>query len=301
MDASMNVSQTMWSAMLPGGEIRSGTLEQLSEALQAGHLSAGTLVRAAGGNQWAPLAEVLQAMTGGVAAPPVHAPAPSVPAPAHASVPAPAAAAPPASVRVNGTSELWQVRLADGQVRSGTREQLEEAFHAGHLHEEMLVLAGGAPGWVKLGAVLGRGEPPPPAPVAAAPVASVRPAAAAPSMPTPPSSASGDEIWQVRLADGQVRSGTRLQLEEAFRAGHLDGDSLVLAAGASDWVPLYTLAAHLSSAPLPPSHAQPPPAPVVVPPVAPPPVEPPPEASAPVEPAPVAAPPAEPQIGRAHV
>jgi hypothetical protein len=250
MDLSMSANQTMWSATLPNGEVRSGTLEQLNEALQSGHLGAGTLVRASGSDQWATLAEVLEAMAKGITATPVRAPG--------ASVPPPPVDAPLTSPRVNGTPELWRVRLADGQERSGTREQLEEAFRAGHLSEEMLVLAGGAPEWVKLGAVMGRNEPLP-APVAAPPasVESAPPSSPAPSTATTSPSAPGsDELWQVRLADGQLRSGTRQQLEEAFRAGHLDGSALVLAAGAGDWVPLATIAARLSSAPQPASDAE---------------------------------------------
>jgi hypothetical protein len=271
MDSSMNVTQTVWSVRLPSGEVRSGTLEQLDEALRAGHLSPETPVCAAGSDQWARLADVLDAVARGNVVP-VAAPA--------APVPAPPVAAPPASVPPGGGPALWQVMLADGQVRSGTQQQLEEAFRAGHLHADMQVLVAGAPGWVKLGLLMGHSAPPPapalavaPAPPPpAAPVQSARPPVPPSPVTSPPSPPGGDEIWQVRLADGQVRSGTRQQLEEAFRAGHIDGGALALAAGASDWVPLYTIAARLSSAPRPAPVAEAPPAPpapVVVPTAAP--------------------------------
>ena len=150
MVPSTSATPATWSAQLPNGEVRSGTLEQLDEALRAGHLDAATPVRASASDAWARLADVL-------------------------------AAAP------------WQVRLADGQIRSGTREQLEEALRAGHLNDEMLVLAGGASTWVKLGSLLGRSLAPPavaprPASVvpAAVPVASARPVLAALAPSTAP-------------------------------------------------------------------------------------------------------------------
>jgi hypothetical protein len=40
------------------------------------------------------------------------------------------------------------------------------------------------------------------------------------------------------MPDGQVRAGSPDQLEEAVRAGHLDGKTMVLPPGAPQWVPL---------------------------------------------------------------
>jgi len=244
------------------------------------------LVRDSRSEQWVKLADVLaaaRAPRASVPAPHASVPAPRasvpvpqapVPAPAYvaaprASVPAPVAVPQPAYPPMNGDAPLWQVRLASGEVRSGTRQQLAEAFGAGHLQEDMLVLPAGASEWLPLGVVMDRSAP---APARVAPSVSAPPpveppqASARPPAPSPPAAASppataspgpedGDEIWLLRLADGQVRSGTRQQLEEAFRAGSLDEGALVLAAGASEWATLGSLARHLSSAP-----AAPPPA-----------------------------------------
>jgi hypothetical protein len=264
---------------LPNGEVRSGTLEQLSEAFRSGHVGGATLVRSAGSDQWSPLVDVLRAAAPApVAAPPVASvrpvslsalavqaqppPAVAVAAPAPvASAPPPAAPAPlhsvPPSTGISTDPDAWHVRLPTGQVRSGTREQLEEAFRAGHLAENLLVLASGARSWVELGVLMRSGEAPPPAvappapppaPVAMPAAVVASPPSAAPGPPPPSSVPVSGDVWQVRLPDGQVRSGTLQQLEEAFNAGHLDENTLVLAVGATEWLPLRTAAARYASA-----------------------------------------------------
>jgi hypothetical protein len=301
MESPMTVSEDLWSARLPNGDVRSGTLEQLDEAFRSGHLGGDTLVCAARSDRWVTLADAMAGARAGVASAAVAAPRasvgvprPSVPAPV-ASVPAPSVApqpvvAQPVSPRVNGSPEVWQVRLANGEVRSGTREQLAEALHGGHLDEHVLVLAAEAREWVPLGVVMRRSEAPAPVAFVPAPVAfvpapaafvppSVAPPAVAPIAPSvaprrvvpqavapqvasaPPPSPADDgreQVWQVKLADGQVRSGTREQLEEAFNAGHIDQAALVLAAGASEWVTLTQM-----MAPEPPPVAAQPAAPIV--------------------------------------
>ena len=266
----MSVQANLWSAKLPTGEVRAGTIEQLGEAFRAGHVSEATLVCAAGSTQWSRLVDVLGAMASGappqaVSAPPppvaqsVRPVAPSaapaaVPAAAHPMSAAPAAPA-PASMRPDA-GETWQVKMADGQMRSGTRAQLEEAFRAGHLDSGVLVLASGATSWVPLAAILAPPKPLPaafgsvapgrsatPAPVAqVAPVAPVAPAppVAASVAPAPAASQTpaNGASWQVRMPDGQVRAGSPEQLEEAVRAGHLDARTMVLPPGAPQWVPL---------------------------------------------------------------
>jgi hypothetical protein len=254
----MSVQANLWSAKLPSGEVRAGTIEQLGEAFRAGHVSEATLVCAAGSTQWARLVDVLGAMTAGAApqaasAPPPPAAVASV-SPAAASMapsvaprplsaaPAPIAPAPaPASMGPDAGADVWQVKLPDGQTRSGTRHQLEEAFKAGHLDSGVLVLASGAKSWVPLGALMQPSRPLP----AAFTAPSVAPAAAAPSRaPAPPSAApptpatAPATTWQVRMPDGQVRAGTPEQLEEAVRAGHLDASTMVLPPGAPQWVSL---------------------------------------------------------------
>src|SRR5215467_9758975 len=48
MEQPMSINEGLWSAKLPNGDVRSGTLQQLSEAFRAGHIAETTLVCAAG-------------------------------------------------------------------------------------------------------------------------------------------------------------------------------------------------------------------------------------------------------------
>jgi hypothetical protein len=121
---------------------------------------------------------------------------------------------------------LWSLRLPNGDVRSGTIEQLQEAFRAGHVAGNSPVLSPGAREWVSLDTIAVQSQP-----------VTVRPAPVVPVAARIPAQANND-IWQVRLASGEVRAGTRQQLDEAFRAGHIDGGSLALPAGARDWMRL---------------------------------------------------------------
>ncbi len=145
-------------------------------------------------------------------------------------------------------ASLWSARLPTGEVRSGTIEQLSEAFRAGHLAGATPVCPSGTEDWSMLSDVL------------------------------------SPEVWQMRVAGGQVRSGTRKQLEEAFRAGHLAADVLVLRAGTTDWVPLGSVMARSQMPPPPSFPPQPRQSVAAPPPVAPPPVVAPPAAPAPPEP-----------------
>jgi hypothetical protein len=58
--------------------------------------------------------------------------------------------------------DLWYVMLADGDVHRVTLDQLDEAFQAGHIDQETLVLAEGARQWSPLGQLAGLDETPPP-------------------------------------------------------------------------------------------------------------------------------------------
>jgi hypothetical protein len=282
----MMVNREIWSARLPNGEVRSGSLEQLSEAWRAGYVDGSTMVRSAGSAQWKTLSDVVAAAEANRAAsvtraarssaPPPQAsqppPAASLP-PQPVSQPLPQASQPPAPASVSAAPDLIQVRLADGQVRSGTQEQLVEALRAGHLDEKVLVLAAGATAWVPLGSLLA-GEPPPappapplevavalaapppepPSPVASEESSSVgdapaeEPGGAADSFtagedaPTPaqPAVHNGDEAQASEAASsGEAYWHIRLtdtQLQEAFR--WLDDDAPVLAAGSDQWMRL---------------------------------------------------------------
>ena len=59
-------------------------------------------------------------------------------------------------------ADLWYVMLADGDVHRVTLDQLDEAFQAGHIDQETLVLAEGARQWTPLGTLAGLDETPPP-------------------------------------------------------------------------------------------------------------------------------------------
>jgi hypothetical protein len=232
MEQPTIASQSLWSARFPNGEVRSGTLAQLNDAFRAGQLGGDTLVCAAGRQEWAKLADILD-------------------------------------------PSIVQVRLPDGQVRSGTRAQLEEALNAGHLDEGTPVRAAGTSEWVTLGTIASRPPPPPSpsvAPVARAsapsPAAPPAETATTPVEPLPPVAAEAapqaadvpeetpaavaavaaepeapardhaddtapqpvviEPRWQVRLTDEQ--------LEAAFRAGLLGDDAFVLAVGTTEWV-----------------------------------------------------------------
>ena len=52
----------------------------------------------------------------------------------------------------------------------------------------------------------------------------------------------GEELWYVKLANGDVHRVTIDQLDGAFQAGHIDESTMVLAAGASQWTKLGDIA-----------------------------------------------------------
>src|SRR5512135_929684 len=51
-----------------------------------------------------------------------------------------------------------------------------------------------------------------------------------------------EELWYVKLANGDVHRVTLDQLDGAFQAGHIDESTMVLAAGGSTWTKLGDLA-----------------------------------------------------------
>jgi uncharacterized protein DUF4339 len=58
-------------------------------------------------------------------------------------------------------ADLWYVMLADGDVHRVTLDQLDEAFQAGHVDKETLVLAQDARQWTPLGQLAGLDDTPP--------------------------------------------------------------------------------------------------------------------------------------------
>jgi len=78
-------------------------------------------------------------------------------------------------------NDLWYVKTADGDVNRVTLDQLDEAFNAGQIDENVMVLPAGEATWVKLGVLLGMEQPAPtpvvlpPTPTAFAIPPSIRP------------------------------------------------------------------------------------------------------------------------------
>ena len=66
---------------------------------------------------------------------------------------------------MSGDENLWYVKTSDGDVHRVTLDQLDEAFQAGRIDENVMVLAAGATKWAKLSALAGLDEPAPMAPM----------------------------------------------------------------------------------------------------------------------------------------
>jgi hypothetical protein len=75
---------------------------------------------------------------------------------------------------MSSSGDLWYVKLASGDVHRVTLDQLDEAFQAGHVDENTMVLAANGTRWMKLGDAAGLDDAPAPAP-APAPVAAAAP------------------------------------------------------------------------------------------------------------------------------
>jgi hypothetical protein len=54
--------------------------------------------------------------------------------------------------------------------------------------------------------------------------------------------AETEELWSILLPNGEVRTGTLDELDEAFNAGAVDASTLVLAPGATEWSTIGALA-----------------------------------------------------------
>jgi hypothetical protein len=67
---------------------------------------------------------------------------------------------------MSGDENLWYVKTDDGDVHRVTLDQLDEAFQAGRINENVMVLGGSATRWTKLGQLAGLDEAPPPPPLA---------------------------------------------------------------------------------------------------------------------------------------
>lgn len=90
--------------------------------------------------------------------------------------------------------EKWQIKLPSGEVRSGTLEQLDEAFHAGSIGADTLVRPEGAQAWITLAEAAGLDAPPAPIP---APIVSA---------PPPAVTADLDDLDPAMLAQSKRKS-----------------------------------------------------------------------------------------------
>jgi hypothetical protein len=63
-----------------------------------------------------------------------------------------------------------------------------------------------------------------------------------PNPQSPEADVMGEELWYVKLGNGDVHRVTIDQLDGAFQAGHIDENTMVLAAGASQWTKLGEIA-----------------------------------------------------------
>jgi hypothetical protein len=69
---------------------------------------------------------------------------------------------------MSADNDLWYVKTPDGDVNRVTLDQLDEAFNAGKIDENVMVLGAGQTKWARLGELLGLDEPAP-APSSVAP------------------------------------------------------------------------------------------------------------------------------------
>ena len=91
--------------------------------------------------------------------------------------------------------EIWHVKLGTGETRSGTLEQLDDAFQAGAIDENTLVRRDGTDAWITLAQAAGM-EPAPPPPVHSAPV----------SAPPPPVTNDLDDLDENALRSSSKKS-----------------------------------------------------------------------------------------------
>ncbi len=64
------------------------------------------------------------------------------------------------------SSEIWHVKLGNGDARSGSLDQLDDAFQAGLIDEQSLVRRDGTEEWITLAQAAGLDDAPAPIPVA---------------------------------------------------------------------------------------------------------------------------------------
>ncbi len=112
----------------------------------------------------------------------------------------------------SGTNEeIWSVALPNGDVRRGTLDQLDEAFQAGQITEDSLVLGPDATEWTKLGVLLGLEAP------------------AAPSMTPPPVAFAPQSLRPVMMDLSELVEPPRPRSRMPLVFGALAGVAAVVA------------------------------------------------------------------------
>lgn len=161
---------------------------------------------------------------------------------------------------MSGDHDLWYVKTADGDVDRMTLDQLDAAFNAGHIDENVTVLPAGESNWVRLGTLLGLDTPATPSPMSFAP---------SPNSMRPVSIDLSDDP-ELALLHKKSRKGVGFAVAAAvllIPAGILGANRMHLGSSlSSDSAP--NVAAAAVQAPPPVTAAPPPPAPAPPPPPA---------------------------------
>ncbi len=164
---------------------------------------------------------------------------------------------------MSGDHDLWYVKTADGDVDRMSLDQLDEAFNAGRIDENVTVLPAGESNWVRLGTLLGLDQPATPSPVSFAPTYAPIPN----SMRPVSIDLSDDQEFVPRKS----RKGVGFAVAAAvllIPAGILGANRMHLGIGSSSSSVDTNVAAAAVVAPPPVTAAPPPPAPVPPPPAA---------------------------------
>jgi hypothetical protein len=73
------------------------------------------------------------------------------------------------------TPDLWYVKTRDGDLHRMTLDEIDEAFNAGRIDENVMVMPSDGSGWSRLGQLAGLDAPVPPSPMFAGVPSSLRP------------------------------------------------------------------------------------------------------------------------------
>lgn len=106
----------------------------------------------------------------------------------------------------------WYVQMEPGDVRAVTAEQLRDFYRLGLIGRDTYLWQPAMQQWLQLSAFLGNEEP-----------------------------AEKEDEWHVRMGPGDVRKVSLEQLDDFYRLGVVDGQTLVWQAGMANWAKLADL------------------------------------------------------------